>query len=257
MRVRLTLLTAAAVTGIAALVGCLAWLGLRQTLFHQVTATLEAIAQGPASRLPPADLAGIQKTPLTGVPVTEVQVLFADGKVMDAPQDTVRLPISAADRAVAAGQAREASYSVATRQGPFQVLTVRGKQGATLQLAVSLSEVDDTLRRDAMIMIALGIGAAVAGAAAGGLVAVTGLGPIGRLTGAATRIADTKDLRYPIPVEGHDEVSRLGRAFNSMLSALSDAREAQQELIEDAAHELRTPMSSIRTNIELLIRAGG
>ena len=255
IRTRLTLLTAAAVTAIAMLVGGLAWLGLRQTLLQQVQSALRAIAQGPATRLPPADIARIQKTPLTGAPVIEVQILLPGGKIVRAAQNTARLPISPADRAVAAGRISEASYSVATRAGSFQVLTVRGRRGAVFQFAGSLSDVDAALRRDGMIVIALVAGAAAAGAAAGSVVAVTGLRPVGRLTRAATRIADTRDLRSPIPVEGRDEVAQLGRAFNTMLTALGDARQAQQELIEDAAHELRTPMSSMRTNIELLIRA--
>jgi two-component system sensor histidine kinase MprB len=58
-------------------------------------------------------------------------------------------------------------------------------------------------------------------------------------------------------VAGRDEVAQLGHAFNSMLTALDQSKRAQQELIEDAAHELRTPMSSMRTNIELLVRACG
>jgi two-component system, OmpR family, sensor histidine kinase MprB len=255
IRSRLTLLTAAAVTSIAMLVGGLAWLGLRQTLLQQVESALRAIAQGPATRLPPADVARIQKTPLTGSPVIEVQILLPGGKIVRAAQNTVRLPISPADRAVAAGKTSEASYSVSTRQGSFQVLTVRGSHGVAFQFAGSLADVDAALWRDGMIMIALVAGAAAAGAAAGSAVAVTGLRPVGRLTRAATRIADTRDLRSPIPVAGHDEVAQLGRAFNTMLAALGDARQAQQELIEDAAHELRTPMSSMRTNIELLIRA--
>jgi len=259
IRTRLALLTAAAVTGIAMLVGGLAWLGLRQTLLQQVEGALRTIAQGPVTRLPPADIASIQKTPLTGAPVIEVQILLPGGRVVSAPQDTVRLPVSPADRAVAAGRISEASYSVDTPAGSFQVLTVRGRSGTTFQFGASLSDVDAALRRDGMIMIALVAGAAVAGAAAGSIVAVTGLRPVGRLTRAATRIADTRDPRLPIPipVEGSDEVAQLGRAFNTMLTALGDARQAQQELIEDAAHELRTPMSSMRTNIELLIRADG
>lgn len=255
IRTRLTLLTAAAVTGIAMLVAGLAWLGLRQTLLQQVQGALQTIAHGPASRLSPADIARIQKTPLTGAPVIEVQILLPDGTIVRSAQNTVRLPISAADRAVAAGRISEASYSVATQAGPFQVLTVRGSHGVAFQFAGSLSDADAALWRDAMIMMALVAGAAAAGAALGSVVAVTGLRPVGRLTRAAARIADTRDLRSPLPVEGRDEVAQLGGAFNTMLAALGEARQAQQELIEDAAHELRTPMSSVRTNIELLIRA--
>ncbi|NUT08264.1 MAG: HAMP domain-containing histidine kinase [Hamadaea sp.] len=41
-----------------------------------------------------------------------------------------------------------------------------------------------------------------------------------------------------------------------MLNRLGDAQRQQRELIEDAAHELRTPMASLRTNVEFLIHAG-
>jgi len=133
---------------------------------------------------------------------------------------------------------------------------VRGKQGETIQLARSLSDTDATLRRVGILMIALVLGAAAVAALAGRLVANAGLRPVNRLTRAAIQIAGTQDLRHPIPADGHDEVAQLGRAFNSMLTALGSSRQAQQELIEDAAHELRTPMSSMRTNIELLVHAG-
>ncbi len=61
------------------------------------------------------------------------------------------------------------------------------------------------------------------------------------------------DLNHPIPVHGVDEIARLGRSVNTMLTAIDTARRAQRTLVEDAGHELRTPLTSIRTNIELLL----
>ena len=83
-----------------------------------------------------------------------------------------------------------------------------------------------------------------------------GLRPVNRLTRAATHIARTQDLQQPIPIDGHDEIAQVSAAFNTMIAALDESRKEQQELIEDAAHELRTPMSSLRTNIDLLVHAG-
>jgi two-component system sensor histidine kinase MprB len=54
-------------------------------------------------------------------------------------------------------------------------------------------------------------------------------------------------------VSGADEVARLGRSVNTLLTAVEAARRAQRALVEDAGHELRTPLTSIRTNIELLL----
>ena len=61
------------------------------------------------------------------------------------------------------------------------------------------------------------------------------------------------DLDRPVPVEGADEIARLGRSVNTMLAAIDSSRRAQRTLVEDAGHELRTPLTSIRTNIELLL----
>jgi two-component system sensor histidine kinase MprB len=58
-----------------------------------------------------------------------------------------------------------------------------------------------------------------------------------------------------IPVEGHDEIARLGTSFNSMTAALESSRDHQQRLIADAGHELRTPLTSLRANVDLLVRS--
>jgi two-component system sensor histidine kinase MprB len=84
------------------------------------------------------------------------------------------------------------------------------------------------------------------------MVTQAGLRPVGRLTGAAERVARTDDLR-PIPVYGSDELARLTEAFNMMLRALAESRERQTRLVADAGHELRTPLTSLRTNVELLM----
>jgi two-component system sensor histidine kinase MprB len=87
------------------------------------------------------------------------------------------------------------------------------------------------------------------------MVARTGLRPVGRLTEAAERVARTDDLR-PIPVVGSDELARLTEAFNSMLRSLAESRDRQARLVADAGHELKTPLTSLRTNVELLMASG-
>jgi two-component system sensor histidine kinase MprB len=55
-----------------------------------------------------------------------------------------------------------------------------------------------------------------------------------------------------VPVDGADEAARLGSAFNEMVGALARSRQDQQRLVQDAGHELRTPMTSVRTNLYTL-----
>jgi two-component system sensor histidine kinase MprB len=80
-----------------------------------------------------------------------------------------------------------------------------------------------------------------------------GLIPVERLTESVEEVAVTMDLSRPIAVTGVDEIARLGRSVNTMLTAIDTARRAQRTLVEDAGHELRTPLTSIRTNVELLL----
>jgi two-component system, OmpR family, sensor histidine kinase MprB len=253
IRTRLAIIGSAAVTATAVLVCTLAWLALRQTLVHQADQQLQQMSHGPAGQVDPR---AIPSNPLAGPSDVRVQVRLPDGQILAGPQGTTPLPFGDRDRAVAAGTVEEARYTADTDQGRFRVLTRRGPLGETVQLAVSLADADTTLRDIGLLMIALVLGAAVLAAVAGRLVATAGLRPVNRLTQAATQIAETQDLQRPIPIDGTDEVGRLGRAFNRMLTALGTARQAQQQLIEDSAHELRTPMSSLRTNVELLIQAG-
>jgi two-component system, OmpR family, sensor histidine kinase MprB len=74
------------------------------------------------------------------------------------------------------------------------------------------------------------------------------------LTSAAEDVARTRKLDIPVPVNGADEVGRLGRAFDRMLGRLARSEEDQRRLVQDAGHELRTPLTSLRTNISTLRR---
>jgi two-component system sensor histidine kinase MprB len=94
----------------------------------------------------------------------------------------------------------------------------------------------------------------LAAAALGWLIARTVSGPLVRLTRAATDVQRSGRLDVEVPVGGHDEVGRLGDAFNGMLGALAASRDDQRRLVEDAGHELRTPLTSVRTNLAVLRR---
>ena len=65
-------------------------------------------------------------------------------------------------------------------------------------------------------------------------------------------MATTQDLAATIDVRRRDELGRLASSLNAMLAALDMSREQQRELIRDASHELQTPLTSLRTNVEVL-----
>jgi two-component system sensor histidine kinase MprB len=100
----------------------------------------------------------------------------------------------------------------------------------------------------------VGAGGIIIAAVAGLLVARAGLRPVERLTQAAERVGRTGELT-PIEVESADELGRLARSFNEMLSAVETSRALQRQLVADAGHELRTPLTSLRTNLDLLAQS--
>ncbi len=85
----------------------------------------------------------------------------------------------------------------------------------------------------------------------GWLVAGRLLRPLRLLRGAARRISET-DLTQRIPVTGNDDVSDLAHTFNAMLDRLQSAFGTQRQFLDDAGHELRTPITILRGHLELM-----
>ena len=74
--------------------------------------------------------------------------------------------------------------------------------------------------------------------------------PILALTAATTRIAGG-ELTTRADVSGRDEFGRLGRSFNEMAERVEATVVALRRFVSDAAHELHTPLTALRTNLEL------
>jgi two-component system heavy metal sensor histidine kinase CusS len=80
------------------------------------------------------------------------------------------------------------------------------------------------------------------------------LAPVSRIIEAAEKIG-VRDLasRLPVP-KAQDELRRLTETVNAMLSRIELAVQRIQQFTADASHDLRTPLSLIRTNAELALR---
>ncbi len=76
--------------------------------------------------------------------------------------------------------------------------------------------------------------------------------PIRAMTDASQRIADG-DYGQRVPVPGEDEFGALAQSFNRMAETLDQTERRRLELIGDVAHELRTPLATIRSSMEGLI----
>jgi signal transduction histidine kinase len=77
------------------------------------------------------------------------------------------------------------------------------------------------------------------------------LRPVAAVRTSAETISES-DLTRRIPVTGHDEISRLAGTFNRLLDRLERAFRAQRAFVDDAGHELRTPITIIRGHLELM-----
>ncbi len=128
-----------------------------------------------------------------------------------------------------------------------------GVNGA-LAVALPLTDVDSTLSNELLLVLLIAAGGVALAALLGILVARTALAPIARFTQQTESIAQHPDrLEHErLEVSGNDELARLGRTFNSTLDALERSVESQRNLVADASHELRTPISSIRANLQLM-----
>jgi two-component system sensor histidine kinase MprB len=96
------------------------------------------------------------------------------------------------------------------------------------------------------LLLALGLGL---------MLARTALRPLEQVTDEIETIADTNDLGYRLTEGDEDELGRLRRVFNRLLSTVESSQVLQRQLVLDASHELRTPLTSLRTNAQVLSRA--
>jgi two-component system, OmpR family, sensor histidine kinase MprB len=263
-RARQTLVTALAVAAAIALASALVYVLVRDRLQDQVDDALseraEMVTRG---RLE------VRRDPETGELRLDVpgpgrgrdfqgdvfmQAVNADGEIVRPDPDQVAFPVTDATLEVAGTERGEFFSDATVGNTHVRLLTVPLGQGYALQLARSLTEVDETVHQIGLILIFVAAGGVGVAAILGGLVARTALTPVRRLTREAEVVTETQDLAHRIDVHGRDELARLGTSFNTMLGALEESQRAQRQLVADASHELRTPLTSLRTNIEVLAR---
>jgi two-component system sensor histidine kinase MprB len=182
----------------------------------------------------------------------KVQYVSPRGVVISSTTTGSQLPVDARTRELAAS-GTGSYYSEARASGVhLRVLTVGlGRRGAA-QIARPLTEVDRALRQLLLVLLAVGGVGILVAAVLGGVVARAALAPVSRFTRRTEALTANPDLSQRLEIRGQDELARLARSFNATLDALERSAEAQRHLVADASHELRTPIASLRANIQVL-----
>jgi len=254
LRARLTLTAAAglavALAGVAVLLVSTLGVTLDRGLDNSARQTArEVAALVDANRLPnPVPVAA-------GTAV--VQVIDAHGRIAAASAGADRLvPLLPPARAAMVARTQTGILLDGRPYGlpeSLRVAAVPGRRGETVIAAVSYDAVHDTLATvahallfgtPALLLLMIWVSWLITGST---------LRPITALRRGAEQVTATGVPRgLPVP-EARDEVHSLAVTLNDMLSRLEAAQQRQRQFVSDTAHELRSPIASIRAQLEVAL----
>jgi signal transduction histidine kinase len=254
LRARLTLATSAGLALALALAAVLLLSALHASLVRALDLSARQGAVEVAALLDQGRL----PSPVPVAPGTlTIQVLDATGRITNISPGADRLvpmlPPAQARAAARTGQARTLAGPPLGLPSLLRVVAVGAARHHVVIAAISYTQASDSLATLAKV---LAIGTPLLfGLLALATWLLTGytLRPIAALRRGAAEVTGTGVPRaLPVP-PAQDEVHLLAVTLNDMLARLAEAQQRQRDLVSDTAHELRSPIASIRAQLEVAL----
>ena len=272
LRKRLGIVAGAAVAVAVVIAAVVCYTVVQGQLLGQVDSSLRAQAVAVQNEgqfaLRGGDLPGLPAN--AGGPAPYARVVLADGTSYRFSGDLM-LPVDAHAKQIAGGANAVYLGDINIHGSHLRELTFPvtvhsqfgSAQPAAVQLARPLDGIDRVLAHLRVFLVLLCLAGVAVAAALGRFGARRVLAPLAEVADTAEQIGETDDLSRRLNIHADDEVGALATRFNQMLERLQRSRDeldesvrAQRQLVADASHELRTPVTSLRTNIEVLLEGG-
>jgi len=252
IRLRLTLasaaVTAVVLAGVTLVLYANAQAGLDESLNNLLDAHAAELT-GLARRVGVDALAGDPR-PLPTSHASFAQIVAADGRVLAATRGGSERPLLGRAERRRAEQGR----IIVTRGDRARLLAEPLHPGGIVVVGVDLSQREHTLGTIGTgLMIGGPIALILVSLAAYGL-AGGALRPVEAMRQrAASILPAARKQRLPVP-PARDEVRRLGETLNDLLARLESAFDRERAFVADASHQLRTPLTVLKTELELALR---
>lgn len=138
-----------------------------------------------------------------------------------------------------------------THWGRVDLESGAGQPNAHLAVAYFTQASQQAVNAQVRLLALIGLGGLAASVLIAWLIAHQILAPVRKVREVAASISNS-DLTRRVPVQGRDEIAQLATTFNAMLDRIEAAYHDQRTFVDDAGHELRTPITVVRGQLELL-----